>query len=130
MRAVRVQNPQEFDQKLNEQLKNDAQHVFVLFFGTEDPSTNESWCPDCVIADPAIRRAVSKIPDSVLLECPADRQTWKFGSEPHPYKAREDIKLERLPTLMRWGKEGVISRLVEEDCAKPELLEKFVNEAL
>jgi len=126
MKAIRVPID-EFDQTLKETVaQND--NVFVLFFGTEDPDkNNESWCPDCVIADPLVRKWVKKVPDSVLLEAPVGtRSEWKLNST-HIYRTNPDIALKAIPTLIRWTKNGPDGRLVEEECGDPAKLETFVN---
>ena len=33
--------------------------ALFLFFGAEDPKTGDSWCPDCVTADPILRRTIA-----------------------------------------------------------------------
>ncbi|CAM0137803.1 hypothetical protein VKS41_001016 [Umbelopsis sp. WA50703] len=118
---------EEFDQTLHQTVANNDK-VFVLFFGTEDPDKdNESWCPDCVIADPLVRKYVNKVPDSVLLEAPVgSRSEWKLNSE-HIYKSNPLIALKAIPTLIRWTKDGPAGRLVEEECADQAKLEAFVN---
>ena len=76
--------------------------MFVLFFGTEVPETSESWCPDCVIADPLIRKAISPIENAILLEAPVGaRNEWK-GNTTHPYRVR--FGLSAIPTLFKWTK--------------------------
>ena len=39
-----------------------SKNIVVLFTGKVDPTTGESWCPDCVKADPIIEKCVPKIP--------------------------------------------------------------------
>ncbi|ORE04926.1 DUF953-domain-containing protein [Rhizopus microsporus var. microsporus] len=123
MKGVRV-SLENFDEKLNESVAT-GNPVFVLFFGTEVPETSESWCPDCVIADPLIRKAISPIENAILLEAPVGaRNEWK-GNTTHPYRVR--FGLSAIPTLFKWTKEGPGARLVEEDCADIEKLNEFVR---
>ncbi|KAI9277791.1 hypothetical protein BY458DRAFT_85564 [Sporodiniella umbellata] len=99
--------------------------VFVLFFGTEAVETSESWCPDCVIADPLVRKALIPVKDALLLEAPVGlRNDWK-GNATHPY--RTQFGVSAIPTLFKWTTAGPGDRLVEEDCADIEKLEKFVK---
>jgi hypothetical protein len=36
-----------------------AKHaVFILFTGSKDPQTGQSWCPDCNVADPVIHNSM------------------------------------------------------------------------
>ncbi|KAI8580968.1 hypothetical protein K450DRAFT_233982 [Umbelopsis ramanniana AG] len=117
----------EFDQTLKETVAENDE-VFVLFFGTEDPDKNdESWCPDCVIADPLVRKWVGKVPNSVLLEAPVGtRSEWKLNST-HIYRINPNISLRAIPTLIRWTKNGPDGRLVEEECADQAKLEAFIS---
>jgi len=47
MKIVRVTEPAEFDATI-EKLQGEDQ-LYVCLFGSEDPKTGESWCPDCVV---------------------------------------------------------------------------------
>ncbi|KAJ1944929.1 hypothetical protein FBU59_002459 [Linderina macrospora] len=127
MKCVRVLEPTEFDAKVNDALAQ-SESVFVLFFGREAPETNESWCPDCVIADPTVRKVVNTVPNSILLEVPVDRKT-EVASPTNIFRTREDIKLGPIPTLLKWTKAGPGNRLVEEECFEEANIAKFVNSA-
>lgn len=50
MKIVRVIDVAEFDATLAEHFQaNGNVPTFCCFFGSEDPGTGESWCPDCVV---------------------------------------------------------------------------------
>ncbi|KAJ1877167.1 hypothetical protein LPJ66_012161, partial [Kickxella alabastrina] len=100
MKCVRVVDPADFDNLVNAAV-DESSAVFVLFFGRESPDTNLSWCPDCVIADPEVRRAVSSVENSILLEVPIDRKS-DIQSPFNVFRDRADTKVERIPTLLRW----------------------------
>ena len=88
MQVRRIQTPGDLPAALQQldaehDQKSESQQSamqFLLFFGTEDPQSGQSWCPDCVVADPRIRRhllaaeksssANEKIASVTLLECP------------------------------------------------------------
>ncbi|KAJ2741006.1 hypothetical protein GGI20_005485 [Coemansia sp. BCRC 34301] len=115
MKCLRVLEPASFDALVNGALKQ-SDAVYVLFFGREAPGTNKSWCSDCVIADPIVRDEIGKVDNSVLLEVPVDRSTDE-DSPTNIFRKRSDIKLTRIPTLLRWSKAGPYSaRLVEGEC--------------
>jgi thiol-disulfide isomerase/thioredoxin len=99
-----------------------------LFFGSEDPTTGASWCPDCVIADPVLRRACTSLrPDLVLYECPVGpRSAWKNQPE-HPFRLHPTLRLARIPTLIFLERGMERGRLVEADCAKGEVVEAFLK---
>ncbi|KAI9504182.1 hypothetical protein GGI25_002426 [Coemansia spiralis] len=127
MKCIRVSNPDDFDSQIDEATKS-SDAVFVLFFGRESPATNESWCPDCVIADPIVRKAIGTVKNSILLEVPVDRSS-DISSPTNIFRKRRDISLTRIPTLLRWTKSGPSSnRLVEDECKLEENIEKFATE--
>lgn len=105
-----------------------GESALYLFFGSEDPTTGESWCPDCVIADPVLRRACTSLrPDLVLYECPVGaRSAWKNQPE-HPFRLHPILRLARIPTLVFLERGLERGRLVEADCAKPTVVEAFLT---
>jgi len=108
---------------------NAAKHsALYVFFGSEDPVTGESWCPDCVIADPVLRRACTSLrPDLVLYECPVGaRSAWKNQPE-HPFRLHPTLRLARIPTLIFIDGGLERGRLVEGDCANPAVVEAFLT---
>ncbi|GAA5816505.1 hypothetical protein MFLAVUS_010034 [Mucor flavus] len=124
MKSVRINNIEDFDIQVKAALET-GNPVFVLFFGTADAETSESWCPDCVIADPLVRKAVLQVKDSILLEAPVGgRDEWK-GNTTHPYRVR--FSVPAIPTLYKWSTAGPGECLVEEDCADYAKLLKFVE---
>jgi hypothetical protein len=92
--------------------------ALFLFFGSEDPVSGESWCPDCVVADPVLRAACARLrPELTLFECPVGvRSEWK-GQASHPYRRHGAFRLERIPTLLHLRGDCELGRLVEADCA-------------
>lgn len=102
--------------------------ALFLFFGAEDPKTGESWCPDCVTADPILRRTIALTrPDLTLYECPVgQRSDWK-NQPTHPYRLHPLFRVARIPTLV-FVENGVErGRLVEADCAQVAVVEAFLR---
>ncbi|KAJ2718425.1 hypothetical protein GGI07_005765 [Coemansia sp. Benny D115] len=125
MKCIRVNEPEKFDSLIAESLSQ-SDSVFVLFFGREVPSTGNSWCPDCVIADPKVRKAIGSVENSILLEVPVDRKT-DTASKTNIFRERKDIKLGRIPTLLRWTSAGpAATRLVEDECNEADI-SKYVE---
>ncbi|KAI8062349.1 uncharacterized protein B0P05DRAFT_556633 [Gilbertella persicaria] len=123
MKVVRA-NIENFDQEVNKAVES-GNPVYVVFFGNETPETSESWCPDCVVADPLIRKAVLSVENSILIEAPVGfYDQWK-GKTDHPYRVR--FKLTAIPTLFKWTAAGPGEALVEDDCADADKLAKFVG---
>ncbi len=102
--------------------------ALFLFFGAEDPATGQSWCPDCVIADPVLRRACTTLrPDLTLYECPVGmRSDWK-NQPNHPFRLHPTTRLARIPTLLFIDRGLERGRLVEGDCAKADVVEAFLT---
>ncbi|KAI8823478.1 uncharacterized protein EV422DRAFT_565422 [Fimicolochytrium jonesii] len=125
MKTQRIQSSEAFDATVKETVANAPGRVFILLFGTEDEKTGESWCPDCVIADPLVRKHVRQVADSTLLEVPVGaRSAWR--SPDNFYRSHPQLKLTAVPTLFEWGKDGPIKSLVEDDVNNVELLERFL----
>ncbi|KAI8344799.1 hypothetical protein BC941DRAFT_409638 [Chlamydoabsidia padenii] len=121
---IRV-STEDFDTQVEKVIQNEQNKVFVLFFGTEMDETNESWCPDCVIADPLIRKSLLTVPNAVLIEAPVgSRDQWK-GNTSHPYRVKFGVPA--LPTLYHWSKAGPGASLVEEEAADINKLNAFVQ---
>ncbi|CAG8454849.1 10425_t:CDS:2 [Paraglomus occultum] len=73
VQSIRLELADDIQDKINK-ISEEAvvgSKVYVLFFGTELPSTGQSWCPDCYEADPHIRNAFDKhAPSAILIEAP------------------------------------------------------------
>ena len=101
--------------------------ALLVFFGSEDPASGHSWCPDCVTADPVLRRSCHDLrPELTLFECPVGaRSEWKDRPE-HPYRTHPVLRLARIPTLLRIDAGCERGRLVEADCARADLVRAFL----
>lgn len=101
--------------------------AWFLFFGSEDPDSGTSWCPDCVTADPVLRAAIHRLgPQTPCHECPVGlRSAWKQVDD-HPYRQHPRLRVARIPTLIRFRDGREIGRLVEADCADPAVVAAFL----
>jgi hypothetical protein len=126
MAIIRCPTPADADAALAAIQDARADGLFV-FFGSVDPGTGESWCKDCATADPALRRACRQFrPHLPLHECPVgERSQWKNVPD-HPYRLHPVFHLVRIPTLILFEGGCERGRLVEGDCALPELLAAFL----
>ena len=127
MPIVRCATPADAEAVVQRLVAGQTSGLF-LFFGAEDPQTGESWCPDCVTADPVLRRAItSQRPDLTLYECPVgQRSEWKNRPE-HPYRLHPLFRVARIPTLFFLEAGLERGRLVEADCARSELVTAFLS---
>mmetsp|Transcript_11165 Transcript_11165/g.18242 ORF Transcript_11165/g.18242 Transcript_11165/m.18242 type:complete len:148 (-) Transcript_11165:68-511(-) len=101
--------------------------VFVLFTGNKDAS-GLSWCGDCRVADPIIRRVLKRLPSElkIVVVPVGDRSTYKTSG--HPYRTDKKIRLTAIPTLIPWSSKGPINkRLVEGQIADEELLQELLT---
>ncbi|KAJ8899209.1 hypothetical protein K2173_012385 [Erythroxylum novogranatense] len=89
----------------------------ILFLADKDPSTNLSWCPDCVRAEPVIYKKLEAYADEVALlrAYVGDRPTWRNSQ--HPWRVDSRFKLTGVPTLISWdwNNDSVKARLEDHE---------------
>jgi hypothetical protein len=126
MPIQRCATPEELAPVLD-QLARTRGSALLLCFGSEDPATGASWCQDCITADPVLRSACSRLrPELTLYECPVGpRSAWR-GQPNHPYRQHALLHLQRIPTLILIEQGCERGRLVEGDCAQPDLVRAFL----
>ncbi|TGZ57283.1 hypothetical protein CRM22_009946 [Opisthorchis felineus] len=106
--------------------------VYAFFIGTTDPITGDSWCPDCRTAEPIVEEATKKMSEKDLfIMCEVgDRDHWKTAT--NPFRTHPVFKLTEIPTLLSFyldvGEIAVRSRLVNDGCKDPDLVDKFFSE--
>lgn len=127
MPFVRCQTTIDTQAALDRVVKAQGDALF-LFFGSEDPGSGESWCKDCVMADPVLRATIATAaPGLTVYECPVGaRVDWK-GQPDHPYRVHPTFHLQRIPTLIRLRGGIDIGRLVEASCADAAAVTAFVG---
>jgi hypothetical protein len=127
MPFVRCQTPADAQTALDRVVQAQSEALF-LFFGSEDPATGASWCPDCVTADPVLRATIAATAPAVpVYECPVGlRSAWK-GNLAHPYRVHPAFHLARIPTLIRFQCGLDIGRLVEASCADAAAVRAFLG---
>ncbi|EPS73999.1 hypothetical protein M569_00758 [Genlisea aurea] len=102
-----------FDKFQGEAANNRAN--LILFLADKDPTTNLSWCPDCVRAEPVIYEKLESSSDEIALlkAYVGDRPTWR--SPQHPWRTDSTFKLRGVPTLIRWEDGAVKARLEDHE---------------
>ncbi|KAI3448929.1 hypothetical protein Pfo_005594 [Paulownia fortunei] len=102
-----------FEKFTSEAANNKAN--LILFLADKDPSTNLSWCPDCVRAEPVIYKKLEASSDDVALlrAYVGDRPTWR--NPQHPWRADSRFKLRGVPTLIRWEDGAIKARLEDHE---------------
>lgn len=100
------------------------QPINVYFSGSKNASGG-SWCPDCVVAEPVVRDALTRVqePSHFVYVDVGDRAFWKDTK--NPFRTDKRTHLSVIPALLRWTE---ARRLDGEQLLKPELLDMFFNE--
>ncbi|RUS16073.1 hypothetical protein BC937DRAFT_91634 [Endogone sp. FLAS-F59071] len=105
---VRAELP-DFEQAISAAV-NESDNVYVMLFAT-----------------PLVYEHVRQVPNSILVEAPVGmREEWKDLK--NPYRLNKDTNISRIPTLIRWTKEGPqpeSQRLVERDVYEVSKLTAF-----
>ncbi|KAH7731217.1 thioredoxin domain containing protein [Aphelenchoides avenae] len=101
--------------------------TLVLFTGSKLPS-GESWCPDCVEAEPIIEKTILEQNSAVDLEFVTcyvgQRDPWKDKS--NKFRTDESLKISSIPTLVELGVKG--KRLTGEQLTNANLVKDFFSE--
>lgn len=82
-------------------------------------------CPDCEAADPVIEEALHGT-SGVLLRCYVRRSEYKNNPD-YFYRSHKKVKLQAIPTLMRWGRTGPVASLVEGQLENRESVKDLVR---
>ncbi|TNN01686.1 thioredoxin domain-containing protein 17 [Takifugu rubripes] len=116
---VNVRGYEEFCKAVTER---DGKNIFAYFSGDKDDHGN-SWCPDCVKAEPVVRGELKHLPEgSVFIYCQVGGRTyWKDQNNDF----KKIWKLTGVPTLLKCG---TPQQLVEEKCFKAELVRMMFTE--
>jgi len=76
--------------------------VFVYFSGSPDNS-GQSWCPDCVTAEPIVTKSLAAAAEDshFLYVAVGDRTFWK--DQTNIFRTAKETQLKSVPTLIKWG---------------------------
>ncbi|CAK9812287.1 Thioredoxin domain-containing protein 17 [Anthophora quadrimaculata] len=98
--------------------------VYVLYTGTKLQNGN-SWCPDCVKAEPTIEEGFKTAPEGThFVEVQVgDRPFWKDSN--CPFRTNSITKLKVLPTLAKWDTQ---KRLEGSQCSQLDLIEMLLTD--
>ncbi|XP_077288874.1 thioredoxin domain-containing protein 17-like [Arctopsyche grandis] len=105
--------------------KGDLPNPYIFLFTGSILENGQSWCPDCVEADPVIEAALKNASEDVnfVKITVGNREVWKDSN--CPFRKDSRTKLMVIPTLIRW--KGP-QKLEGEKCAKEELVEMMFQE--
>ncbi|XP_069800602.1 thioredoxin domain-containing protein 17 [Dendropsophus ebraccatus] len=116
---VKVHGYEEYCQAVD---KHKGKLLFALFCG-DKTEQGVSWCPDCVRAEPVVRKELTHVPEgSVFIYCEVgERAYWKNPNNDF----KRILKLTGVPTLL---KVGTPQKLTEDECLKPDLIQMMFSE--
>ncbi|XP_073523933.1 thioredoxin domain-containing protein 17 [Phyllobates terribilis] len=116
---VKVQGYEEYSREAE---KHRGRPLFALFCGDKDEQ-GVSWCPDCVTAEPVVRKELTHLPEgSVFIYClVGERMYWKDPNN----EFKRILKLKGVPSLL---KVGTPQKLTEDECLKSDLIQMLFCE--
>ena len=104
MPVKRVLDPETFDAVMGAHLEEATGATYVVFIGSEDPGTGESWCSDCVIStvisDPIIRGQEAA---GMFLKRTARPDLYRSTFTPLPDRGPDRAHRRRLPCPLPYG---------------------------
>ena len=116
-----------FESKL-EELVAKKKNFFLFVYGAHD-STGKSWCPDCDVAQPFVKKAKEEIvfkkkeKEILFINIPVVK------SERADYTNNKIVKLTRIPALIYYLQGREMTRIVEGDMANQESVSGFIEQA-
>ena len=97
-----------FANKLEELVSN-KKNFFVFVYGAHNPSTGKSWCPDCDLSQPFVKKAKEEIvfkkkeeKEILFVNIPVEK------SERSDYTNSEIVRLGRIHSLIYFSKGEVM----------------------
>eukprot|EP00806_Schmidingerella_arcuata_P007518 Macronucleus_7890.p1 GENE.Macronucleus_7890~~Macronucleus_7890.p1 ORF type:complete len:128 (+),score=45.41 Macronucleus_7890:1-384(+) len=109
--------------------KADAGNKFIaIFTGTINPDTNESWCPDCVVAKPHIQRIVDAAAGRIdFIKGIVTRDEWR-GNTAHPYR-QPPYGAQGVPTIVLYEGRNALYRVDDlEQFTDSDAMDMFLDE--
>lgn len=114
---------------LAEQLNKDKKSYIAIFKGGISEE-GVSWCSDCVVAEPVISGTIlphaAKIGLPVYIVDVGDRAEWKDPQ--NPLRVHASIKVNCVPTILKFKDGVVFERLKEEEVLDKDLVTAMLDE--
>lgn len=116
-----------FDAKLSELLEQ-KKNFFVFVYGAHGEN-GKSWCPDCDISQPFVKKAKedivfkNKSKEIFFINIPVVK------NERPDYTNNKIIKLKRIPSLIYFSVGREMGRIQEEEMASQESVSEFIKQA-
>ncbi len=126
LQRFETHNPEEFFQFLQQSEQSKPDNLYLLFTGSKNPSTGNSWCPDCIRAHPLIEQIAPQVPgNNVLITMNVDREPYR--SQDYVFRKDPKIALRCVPTLIKWVNGKVEARLNDDQCQQKAALQEFFS---
>ena len=101
---------------------------FIVYIYGDKDEKGRSWCPDCVVAEPFVEKAMEKIK-----EYESQKEVYfinisveMFNRE--IYRNDKILKMKRIPTIIYFSQGVEMGRLVEGDMASQENIDAFIDQ--
>ncbi|CAI5445244.1 unnamed protein product [Caenorhabditis angaria] len=104
-----------------------GKRIVALFTGSKSLITGQSWCPDCVVADPIIEKVINSqeiqsLDVHFIIVFVGNREVWK--SPDSPFRTDPKLKLTCIPTLLEVNQKA--KRLLDSQVANANLVHDFL----
>lgn len=90
-----------YEQYKQQKETNDLKSLILLFVASDDPITNQSWCPDCRNSKPIIDKIVEEFQFNQQLVLAiiqvGQKEQWK--TDDNPFRSH-DLQISAVPTLI------------------------------
>ena len=119
MVVIEIESPDAFDA-----IFNSYNGVVLVLFRASNNESGQSWCPDCVAADPYISTAIENHRDTVFLLCSVGPEE---SYPDHPYRTMPNAKIICVPTLIRYQDKIEVTRLEEGEILNNDSLNQIFS---
>lgn len=106
-------------------MANTNEKFIVIFTGSNKEGTNESWCPDCVVANPTIKKLIDAGTRPVLHGIVTPKE-W-LGNASHPY--RTNYQAAGVPTVILYKGNTALHRVDDlKDFSNEQTMSRFLKD--
>ncbi len=123
-----VPSPEHFDSLFHSALSSSPNDLLIYVYAEHIPSTGQSWCPDCVRAEPIV---LSRARGYNVLSVPVPRSEYK-GNLEYALRVHPLLQLQALPQLYRVDRHSgrLVGTLVELECCDQDKLDQLLGKLI
>lgn len=132
MIEIEVSNPSSFDEEFASIVRKygDSKYIYVYVYAEKSAETGQSWCPDCVKAEPYVRKALAEknAAECVFVTLPVVKLDYKSNPE-FFYRKHPKLQLKAVPSLYGWTQtsNSLTQPLIESECWDQEKLNRLIK---